>query len=178
MTQRGEAATEFNSLSSIGWRRGPERGGTFVFRPPLPMNHTPKAALKTHALQTLRAGEGRQKLASAFGVRASLAPLFLRRSLKMRFKGLMREHLREILSSVLSPLLRRGERKKTRSETSSQPANDFDYCSAEDAEVLAPWNNHVPTHPSLRSFYSTGRAKAAKQIRLREIGRASCRERV
>src|SRR6266511_940969 len=94
------------------------------------MNHTPKAALKTHALQTLRAGEGRQKLASAFGVRASLAPLFLRRSLKMRFKGLMREHLREILSSVLSPLLRRGERKKTRSETSSQPANDFDYCRA------------------------------------------------
>src|SRR6266545_4314061 len=108
VTQRGEAATEFNSLSSIGWRRRPERGGTFVFRPPLPMNHTPKAALKTHALQTLRAGEGRQKLASAFGVRASLAPLFLRCSLKMRFKGLMREHLREILSSVLSPLLRRG----------------------------------------------------------------------
>src|SRR6266545_4193490 len=62
------------------------------------MNHTPKAALKTHALQTLRAGEGRQKLASAFGVRASLAPLFLRSSLKMRFNGLMREWFREILS--------------------------------------------------------------------------------
>jgi len=42
------------------------------------------------------------------------------------------------LPSVLSPLLRRGERKKTRSETSSQPANDLDYCSAEDAEVGVP----------------------------------------
>jgi len=61
-TQRGKAATQtavgiltqrpprlsqrnaegsrnkLNSLSSIGWRRGPERGGTFVFQPPLPMN--------------------------------------------------------------------------------------------------------------------------------------------
>src|SRR6266545_5678614 len=63
--------------------------------------------------------------------------------------------LREILSSVLSSLLRRGERKKTRSETSSQPANNFDYCSAEGAKVLAPWNNHVPTHPSLQACYST-----------------------
>src|SRR6266545_4608262 len=45
--------------------------------------------------------------------------------------------LRGILSSVLSPLLRRGERKKTHSETSSQPASNFDYCSAKDAKVGA-----------------------------------------
>ena len=64
----------------------------------LPMNRTPKAALKPPALQTLRAGEGRPELASAFGVRAALAPLFLRRSLRARFMGSMRKHLREILS--------------------------------------------------------------------------------
>ncbi len=31
---------KLNSLSSIGWRRGPGRGGTFVFRPPLPHEPT------------------------------------------------------------------------------------------------------------------------------------------
>src|SRR6266545_3592039 len=83
------------------------------------MNLTPKAALKTPALQTLplapwdkrrgvwaarRAGypTGRVPDAllrrEAFGVRASLAPLFRRRSPNVRFRGLMREPLREILS--------------------------------------------------------------------------------
>ena len=40
------------------------------------MNLPLKAALKTPALQTLRAAVERQELAPAFGVRASLAPLF------------------------------------------------------------------------------------------------------
>jgi hypothetical protein len=42
------------------------------------MKLIPKAALKTHALQTLRAEVVRQELAAAFGVRASLVPLFIR----------------------------------------------------------------------------------------------------
>jgi hypothetical protein len=46
----------------------------------LPVNLTGKAAQKTPALQTLCAGGERQQLASAFGMRASLAPLFIRRS--------------------------------------------------------------------------------------------------
>src|SRR6266545_3279023 len=82
------------------------------------MNLTPKAALKTPALQPLplapwdkrrgvwaarRAGypTGRVPDAllrrEAFGVRASLAPLFSRCSPKGRFRGLRREPLREIL---------------------------------------------------------------------------------
>src|SRR6266545_4595671 len=63
------------------------------------MNLIPKAALKTHALQTLRAREVRPELASAFGVRASLAPLFLRGSPKVRFRDSTREHLRGIFFS-------------------------------------------------------------------------------
>jgi hypothetical protein len=51
----------------------------------------PKAALKRPALQTLRAAVERQELAPAFGVRASLAPLFIRRSFKAGFRGSMRE---------------------------------------------------------------------------------------
>ena len=74
------------------------------------MNLTPKAALKPPALQTLRAGAGRPELAAAFGVRASLAPLFRRRSPKVRFRGLRREPLREILS----PRRRSGERIEER----------------------------------------------------------------
>jgi len=50
------------------------------------MSLTPKAALKTRALQTLRAEAERQVLAAAFGVRASLAPLFIRRCIKVRFR--------------------------------------------------------------------------------------------
>src|SRR6266545_5788890 len=78
----------------------------------LPMNLAPKAALKTHALQTLalapwdkrrgvwaarRAGYPTGRVSDAllrreaFGVRASLAPLFRRRSPKVRFRGLTRE---------------------------------------------------------------------------------------
>ncbi len=46
---------------------------------PIPsLNPSPRAALKTHALQTLRAGRGPQELAPAFGVRASSAPLSFR----------------------------------------------------------------------------------------------------
>src|SRR6266545_3178449 len=95
----------------------------------LPMSLTPKAALKTHALQTRplapwdkrrgvwaarRAGYPTGRVPDAllrrevFGVCASLAPLFRRRSPKVRFRGLMREPLREILSSILSPLRRCG----------------------------------------------------------------------
>src|SRR6266540_2924823 len=89
-----------------------------------PHELTPKAALTTHALQTLplapwdkrrgvwaarRAGypTGRVPDAllrrEAFGVRASLAPLFRRRSPKVRFRGLMREPLGETLSSIFLP---------------------------------------------------------------------------
>src|SRR6266540_1545289 len=90
----------------------------------LSMNLTPKAALKTRALQTLplapwdkrrgvwaarRTGypTGRVPDAllrrEAFGVRASLAPLFRRRSPKVRFRGLRREPLGETLSSIFLP---------------------------------------------------------------------------
>jgi hypothetical protein len=60
----------------------------------LPMNRSPKAALKTHALQTLRAAEERQELASVphcGRVRATLAPLFIQRSFKVRFRSSKRE---------------------------------------------------------------------------------------
>jgi len=77
---------------------GPKDGSRAVSRSernkPLPMNLPPKAALKTPALQTLRAAVERQELAPAFGVRASLAPLFIRRSFKARFRGSMREIFR------------------------------------------------------------------------------------
>jgi len=62
------------------------------------MNLPPKAALKTPALQTLRAAAERQELAPAFGVRAALAPLFIRRSFKAGFRGSKREIFRGILS--------------------------------------------------------------------------------
>jgi hypothetical protein len=55
------------------------------------MTLPPKAALKTPALQTLRAAEECQELASAFGVRASLAPLFIPRSFKVRLRGSLGE---------------------------------------------------------------------------------------
>src|SRR6266508_4844171 len=62
------------------------------------MNLTPKAALKTPALQTRPRVPDALLRREAFGVRASLAPLFRRRSSKVRFRGLRREPLREILS--------------------------------------------------------------------------------
>ena len=69
-----------------------------MFRGIVSRNLTPKAALKTHALQTLPRIPDALLRREAFGVRASLAPLFRRRSPKVRFRGLMREPLREILS--------------------------------------------------------------------------------
>src|SRR6266508_3232505 len=74
------------------------------------MNLTPKAALKTPALQTRPRVPDALLRREAFGVRASLAPLFRRRSPKVRFRGLRREPLREILS----PRRRSGERIKER----------------------------------------------------------------
>jgi len=62
------------------------------------MNLPSKAALKTPALQTLRAALERQELAPAFGMRAALAPLFIRRSFKAWFRGSRREIFRGILS--------------------------------------------------------------------------------
>src|SRR6266545_7599267 len=81
------------------------------------------------------------------------------------------------LSSVLCPLLRRGERKKTRSETSSQPANNFDYCSAEERgggfslrPLLAPWNSTLAGSGESERGYSTGRepSRPLRLVRLRE----------
>ena len=45
-------------------------------------NRHPKAALKTTALQTLRAAGGRKKCAPAFGVRSASAPLLARNILR------------------------------------------------------------------------------------------------
>ena len=62
------------------------------------MNLPPKAALKPPALQTLRAAVERQRLAPAFGVRAALAPLFIRRSFKAGLRGSRRDIFRGNLS--------------------------------------------------------------------------------
>jgi len=70
----------------------------FTLTRTLLMNLPPKAALKTPALQTLRAALERQRLAPAFGVRASLAPLFIRRSFKAGFRGSRRDIFRGILT--------------------------------------------------------------------------------
>ena len=56
----------------------------------LPMNSRPKAALKTTALQTLRAAVGRRNLATAFGVRSSSAPLLSGSILQVRQRDSMR----------------------------------------------------------------------------------------
>jgi len=64
------------------------------------MNLPPEAALKTPALQTLRAALERQERAPAFGVRAALAPLFIRRSFKAGFRGSRCGIFREILSPI------------------------------------------------------------------------------
>ena len=105
----------FLVLRSFQWNHESKSSRCFS----LPMNFTPKAALKTPALQTLplapwdkrrgvwaarRAGYPTGRVPDgllrreAFGVRASLAPLLSRCSPKVWFRGLRREPLREILS--------------------------------------------------------------------------------
>ena len=61
------------------------------------MNLIPKAALKTPALQTLRAGPAHLGLAPAFGLRAALAPLLFDRILQFRLRGSRREVFQGIL---------------------------------------------------------------------------------